>query len=300
MPIFNDKKFKMHVLAITTIFLWSFNYVFTRIAVRYYPPESFAFLRYAVASFTLLAYAFIKKVRPPVLRDVPLFFFGGAIGFAFYIYLFNTGTQFVAASVASFINSSAPVITVVFARIFLKEKISGLGWASAVCAFAGVGIITLSGGAEFNLGGLWILGGAMLFSGYSIFQRKLLLHYKPLEITTYCIIAGGIMLSVFAHRSLPYFLTAPPVQILAVVFTGVFPAAIAYVCWANALSHADKTNEVTNYLFILPILTTILGFIIINEVPGASVYIGGGVVILSVLGVNLQNKYKIQVESRDS
>ena len=288
MKVSIGNKTKMHVFASVTILLWSVNYVLTKIGVGYYAPESFAFLRYFVASCALLAYAAIKKMRPPPLRDVPVFIFGGAIGFAVYIYVFNTGSRLVTASVASFINSSSPVITAMLARIVLKEKIGAIGWVSVALAFIGVGVITLTTGGEagINAGALWICAAAVLISSYNIFQRKILLRYKPLEVTAYCIVAGGIMLTVFAPKAVPQFLSAPPLQIFTVFATGIFTAAAAYLLWAYALSLADKTSEVTNYMFLIPFITTFLGYVMIGEPPSVYAFIGGAIVLSGVFFLN--------------
>lgn len=215
-------------------------------------------------------------MRLPKIRDVPLFLLGGATGFAVYVYAINVGSKSLAASVVSLIVSASPIITALLARIFLREKMGFIGWVSVLCAFSGVGVITFfNGGFALGSGAIWICFAAILISIYNVYQRKLLLRYSPLEITTYCIIAGALLLSVFAPQSFPQLLSAAPVGIAAVVVLGVFSAGIAYTCWAYALKNAEKTSEVTNYMFVTPIMTTFLGFFLINEAPSISVYIGG-------------------------
>jgi len=228
-------------------------------------------------------------MRLPKLKDVPLFFLGGAIGFAVYVYLINEGSRTLTASVVSFLVSAAPVLTALLARMLLKEKIGVIGWVSVVCSFSGVGIITyFNGGLAFTSGTVWICLAVILISMYNIYQRKLLLRYTPLEITTYCIVAGAILLSVFAPRSFPQLADAQTTEIIAIIILGVFSASIAYLLWAYALSKAEKTSEVTNYMFVTPVLTTIFGFVLIGESPRFSVYIGGALVLLGVLLVNKQ------------
>jgi drug/metabolite transporter (DMT)-like permease len=126
----------------------------------------------------------------------------------------------------------------------------------------------------------------VLISVYNIYQRRLLLRYSPLEITTYCIVAGALLLFVFAPKSYSEFVNAPLIGIVSVFILGVFSAGIAYLGWAYALSKADKTSEVTNYMFVTPLLTTLLGFVLTSELPHFSVYIGGMLVLAGVVLVN--------------
>lgn len=285
------KKSKLtHIYAIITIVLWSLGYVMTRIAIQHFTPEAISFLRYFVAALALFIYALIKKPRLPKLNDIPMFFVGGAIGFAIYVYFINVGSKTLTASAVSFIISASPVITAILARIILGEKIGLIGWLSIFCAFAGVGVITFyNGGFTLNSGVIWICAAAVLISCYNIFQRKLMTRYSPLEITTYCIMAGAILLSVFAPQSFPQMKTASITQIITVLILGIFSGGVAYTCWAYALNKAKQTSEVTNYMFTTPVITTFLGFVLIGETPHASVYIGGILVLLGVFFINKRN-----------
>jgi drug/metabolite transporter (DMT)-like permease len=282
-----NKKNAMQIFAFITVSLWALGYVMTRIAVVFFTSESLSFLRYLIASVSLIAFAFIKKMQLPKLMDVPLFIFGGAIGFAVYVWLINEGSRTLTASAVSFIISSCPIITALLARFILKERIGVLGWVSILCAFSGISVITyFNGGFVFDSGIIWVCAATVLISVYNIFQRKLLLRYSPLEITTYCIVAGALLLSVFAPKSFSEIINAPFIGIVSVVILGVFSAGLAYLLWACALSKADKTSEVTNYMFITPILTTFLGFVLIRELPHFSIYIGGVLVLAGVILIN--------------
>jgi drug/metabolite transporter (DMT)-like permease len=282
-----SKKAAMHVFASLATVFWALGYVLTRIAVGHFSTEAIAFLRYAIAAVTLGTYAFYKKMRLPLLKDIPSFLAGGAFGFALYVYLINEGSRTLPASGVSFLISASPVMTALFARLFLKEKIGALGWLSIACAFLGIGVITYcNGGFALTSGVIWVCLAAVLISAYNVYQRRLFLRYSPLEVTTYCIVAGALLLSVFAPQSFPQLADASPVEIMALVILGVFSAGMAYLCWANALNRAGNTSEVTNYMFVTPIITTFLGFVLIRESPHISVYAGGMLVLAGVVLIN--------------
>ena len=90
------------------------------------------------------------------------------------------------------------------------------------------------------------------------------------------------MLCIFLPGSINKAIHAPLIQILYVLILGVFSSAIAYIAWAKAISLAEKTTYVSNYMFVTPFLTTILGFIMINEIPDKATILGG-IIILSGL-----------------
>ena len=282
-----SRKTAMHVFASLAVVQWAMAYIMTRIALMHFTVEAAAFFRYFVAAVSIFAVALIRKTRLPKLKDLPLFLAGGASGFAVYVYLLNTGSKSLEASVVSFIISASPIATALLARVFLCEKIGLIGWVSVCCAFSGVGVITVfKGGLSFTSGAVWICGSMLLISIYNILQRKLLQRYSPLEITAYCVIAGAGLLSVFAPQSFPQIFNVTAQGVISVVVLGVFSTSGGYLCWAYALSKADKTNEVMNYMFVTPIVTTLLGFLMINETPHYSVFIGGALVLAGVFLIN--------------
>ena len=56
------------------------------------------------------------------------------------------------------------------------------------------------------------------------------------------------------------------------------------------MSYAERTSEVTNFMFVTPLLSTIMGFIILHEVPNAGTFIGGVIIIISIVVFNLKGK----------
>ena len=70
---------------------------------------------------------------------------------------------------------------------------------------------------------------------------------------------------------------------LSAVYLGVIAGAAAYYLWGKALVLAERTSEVTNYLFINPLIAAIIGFLMLREMPGMGTLIGGIIIIVSVV-----------------
>jgi drug/metabolite transporter (DMT)-like permease len=82
--------------------------------------------------------------------------------------------------------------------------------------------------------------------------------------------------------------TASMEATLSVAYLGIFPAAIGYVLWAYSLSRAD-VSRVTSTLNLSPILSLVIAFLWLGEVPTVPALIGGlvtiaGVIVLNTLG----------------
>ena len=273
-----------HPYAIVTIVCWSLAFVLTRLALRHFTALPIGFMRYAIASFILL-YAVLKyKIPRPRVADLPLFILCGAAGFAFYIVAFNMGSVTVNAATSSIVISTAPIMTAFLARFVYKEKLQRIQWLAIGVEFVGIMILTaMRGGLIANEGIVWLLGAALSFCIYNLTLRKLVKRYTAIQVTAYSIFAGSIMLSIFAPQTAVQLWHAPVVAVLYVVAMGVFSSALAYVTWSKAFERARGVASVSNYMFLTPFLTTVLGFLMAGEVPDLATVVGGAVIMVGLL-----------------
>jgi drug/metabolite transporter (DMT)-like permease len=84
---------------------------------------------------------------------------------------------------------------------------------------------------------------------------------------------------------------APLASSLAVAYLGVFPAAIGYVLWSFALSRAD-VSRVTSTLNLSPILSFVIAFLALGEVPAPLSLVGGVITVAGVILLNTLGKAK--------
>ena len=282
-------KFKdsFHPYAMVTILFWSLAYVLTRLTLQYFSAFSLGFLRYLVASCALIAMAAAAKMQLPRKKDLPWFLAAGAIGFFFYMIAFNQGQATVTAATGSVVIATVPVITALFARFVYRETLKTFQWIAILVEFAGVAVLTLMNSTfSVNTGLLWLLMAALALSIYNLLQRKLTREYTALQASTYSILFGTCLLAIFAPISLREIGDAPAIQYLYLAVLGIGSSAIAYVSWAKAFSKAKRTSQVSNYMFVTPFLTSILGFVMAGEVPDRATLTGGSLILLGVLLFN--------------
>lgn len=286
--VLQTQKAKRIFFALLTIFLWASSYIAVRYAASVFSPYAMTFLRFFFSALTVLVMMPFYKVKKPALRDLPLFFFAALAAYSLYAFLMALGAKTVTASVASFITAFSPVLTPVFALLFLKEHMSRLRWISVGIGFLGV-LVMLFSDASFSIqsGVLWVLLSATLFSLYNIIQRKLLMRYTGFEVTAYATLLGALTLLPFLPTAVQEGRVAPIGASLVLLLLGVI-SAVAYIFWAMALKMANHTAEVTNFMFLTPVLTTILGFVLIGELPPVSTFFGGGLMLFALVLTNLE------------
>jgi drug/metabolite transporter (DMT)-like permease len=273
--------------ALITVLFWGSAFAGIRAGLHSYAPAQLALLRFLSASAVLSVYALITRMRLPALRDVPLVLLLGLLGFAFYNIALNIGELKIPSGPAAVLIQTLPIWTALAAIIFLGERLRLWGWAGIGVSFAGVVVIGLGKGSGFGLnwGAGLILLASLSASAYNIIQKSMLGRYRPVDITTWAIWAGTLMLLPFFPGLVGQVRAASLADTLAVVYLGIGPAALAYATWAIVLSRLPASRA-SSLLFAVPVVAFLVGWVWLGEAPGL-IDIAGGV--LAMGGVALVN-----------
>lgn len=287
-----DRKIKVNLLGFLTVILWASAFPISKVALTYYSPNTLGALRCATAAIFLIILGKKYKIGLPKKKDIPKFFISGGMGFAIYLFAFNTGVQTLTSATSSILVATTPVMTAIAASIIYKEKIKILGWIAIAIEFVGILVLTLWDGVfSVNKGIFWTLSAALAFCVYNLYQRKLsAAGYETLQITTYSMACGSILLFFFLPQGIPLMMAASLKQIFIILYLGVFPSAIAYFLWGKALVLAEKTSDVTNFIFVTPLLAVVMGFLILREIPSMGTLLGGIIIIVGLIIFNLKGR----------
>jgi drug/metabolite transporter (DMT)-like permease len=256
-----------------------------------YGPGELALLRFGTASGVLALYALITRMRLPARSDLPRIGLAGFLGISVYHVALNFGEVSVQAGAASMLIAAGPIFTALLSVIFLKERLSIIGWGGILLAFAGVSLIALGGGRglRFSPGALLILLAAAVAAAFSILSKLSFRRYTPLEFSCYSIWAGTLPLLIFLPGLLRCLPTAAPPATLAVLYLGIFPAAIAYVLWNQALARMPA-SLLSSFLYLSPVLASCIAWVWLGERPSLLTLAGGAIAILGVILVQTKGQ----------
>ncbi|EEM96011.1 DMT family transporter [Bacillus thuringiensis] len=282
----HNKKWDLRIICAHafTILIWGTAFPAIRMGLESYTPEHLTLLRLLIASFILLLFSFIYKLRLPDLKDIPAIFIFGALGFTIYHIALNYGEKTVNAGSASLIISVTPIFTAILTSVFLNEKMKLNGWIGGVMSFAGIALISFSQGdaIQLNSGGLFILLAAISESLFFVFQTSYLKKYGFLPFTIYTILSSTVCMLIFLPGVYQNILAAPLEVNLSVIYLGVFPTVLPYIALAYIISHAGA-SEATSSLYLTPITACFIAWIWLGEVPTLVSIIGGGITILGIV-----------------
>ena len=201
------------------------------------------------------------------------------------ILLFFYGLSISPLSLATVLNFTAPIFTVIFAVIFLKEKLTTYRLISLVLGFIGV-MCVLRPDLSLNLGGLLVLLSSLVWASSLIFIKKLTKTDSAVTISLY---AGvGMMPATFA-AAYPYLEEINFVQFLFILFIAV-SGTTAQTLLNSALKRGDLS-------FLLPldflrlIWSVLLGVALFGESTSVFLWLGGlFILVASTLIVTSERK----------
>ncbi len=281
--------YKTKFAIIIAIFLWASAFVGIRAGLHEYSPEGLALLRFIIASLCMGVIYYSTPQRSSIsTRDVCALMGVGALGIGLYNIMLNYGELSISSGVASFIISQGPLITAIFAMLFLGEQVSVSRLIGFLVSIIGVALITLGekSGFKWDVGLSYIIIATIAGALYSVLQKPFLKKYHAIEATTYIIWGATIFLSIHLPKLQHDLLHASLKTTLTVAYLGVFPAAIAYIAWAYVLANIPASRA-ASFFYFTPFVATLLGWLCLGEVPVWISLIGG---LLAVLGVWIVNQ----------
>ncbi len=282
---------KAMTLALTTILIWGSTFAAIRASLHGgYTAGHLVLVRYLVASavFLLLALWPGIRFRIPRKEDLLKICLLGWTGISLYHIGVTFGEKTVSAGTAGMLIGSAPIFTALIAVLFLRERLGLPGWLGLSVGFTGIILITVgSSGEAFAIseGALLVLMAAVATSVFFVFQKPLFARYRPLELTAYFTWVGTLPFLFFSPGVWDSVAGATLEANLSALYVGIFPAGVAYVTWATALS-LGNASSVSSTMYLEPVVAIFVAWMWLQEWPSTLSLIGGGVAILGVVVVN--------------
>jgi drug/metabolite transporter (DMT)-like permease len=269
--------------------LWAANFIVVKTAVAVLPPVGFTFLRFSLASITLLV---LLRWREGSMglprRDLIAICALGGLGFGVYQMLWTTGLTTIAAGDSALIIASTPVLVAFLAVAARSDVLTPGKLLGGIVSFAGVALVIASG-QGLSLGGSLAgeaitLLASVCWAFYTAFGAPFLRRYSPLRTTAWATVAGTIVLAPIAASQLSSVNAGEltPGVLGAVLYSGFLAAGVSNVIVSNGIRVVGPTRTAA-YQFLVPALAVVLAFLFLAEPIRVGQVIGGVVIIGGVL-----------------
>ncbi|PCR91527.1 DMT family transporter [Natrinema ejinorense] len=266
--------------------LWGFSFPAISVGLESLPPLLFAAVRYDIAAVILLTYAALRVDDwVPTRRNDLVAVVGGGVFLIGGNGLLFIGQQTVPSGVAAIIQGLVPIVTALWAIVLLGERLSPLGAVGAAIGFFGVGLVVqpdpsnlLGGDAA---GRLLVVGQVCSVALGGVLIQRAGPTIERASLVGWSMFVGGFVLHTvsFGAGEFPSPDVLVPTAVGAVVYLGVFATAIAFLIYFRVLEeHGAFEAALIGYL--VPIVATIAGVVLLDETVGTMTIAGFGLVVV--------------------
>jgi drug/metabolite transporter (DMT)-like permease len=262
---------------------WGGSFFFVKVALRELQPFTIVWLRVSLAAVILFTVARARGLRLPASFGTwAPFFLLAALNTALPFSLIVWGQKYIASGVASILNATTPIFTVLLAHVLTTDerlrpaKAAGvmIGFAGAFCMLAPE---LMQHFDWHGLGQLAVLGAAVSYSLAGIYGKRFKAS-PPIVTAALMLTCAGIMMTPLAlGLDAPWRLRPSPATVGAVLGIATVSTAAAYLLYFRILAAAGATNVMLVTLLI-PVSALLLGVGVLGETIQTSDYLGMGLI----------------------
>ena len=259
------------LLLIALSMLWGGSFYFAKVAVLEIAPLTLALGRVLIAGAVIAV--LVRPLGGAFPRDAGTwrsFTVLAALNNAIPFSLILWGQQYIPIGLASILNATSPLFTVVVAHwATADDKLTANRAFGLIAGFIGV-VVLIGPDLLSELGReVWaqlaLLAAAFFYALGAIYARRLRGHPPVTIAGGQLLMSGVLLLPVAVAVDRPW--TMAPVSsaaIWAMVSLAVFCTALAYLLYFRILSRAGATN-VLLVTFLIPISAIALGMLLLDE-----------------------------------
>ena len=280
------------ILTIGAAIFWGSTYPAIKLTLEYYNVFEISFLRAVFATFTLLVYLGVVGKRAFIIPRDPriliLLLVASSLGATGFWTLLNLSVFFLEPDTSSFLVALYPLMAIVLASIFLKDRMSIPRAIGVVLGIAGTYVIVAFGqgagikGAQPLVGVVISLIAALSWAGYMITtkvligktDRKSRISLSPEYVTfTTFIIAIIPTLVIALATSHPSNILGTQISGLGlVIYLGVLASGVAFVMFNIGIKRIGVSTAAINQL-LFPVVAIIVSYLILGElINGADIF----------------------------
>ncbi|MEM7294999.1 MAG: DMT family transporter [Pseudomonadota bacterium] len=268
------------ILLITLSILWGGSFFFAEIALKQLGPLTIVAARVAIGAGCLIVFLCFAGLRlPRDGRTWRQYFIMGGLNNALPFALIVWGQVHLTSGVASILNATTPLFTVLVAHAFTAdERITANKLTGVLVGIVGVAILMGSealsslGGAELPAQ-FAILGAAISYAFASVYGRRLRGQPTSVAATGMLCCSTVLLLPLAFVFESPLAVVPNSEVILSLLGLGLLSSSLAYLIYFRILELAGATNLMLVTLLV-PISALVLGVLILHESIPLSAYIG--------------------------
>ena len=282
----SSRPWRLYLLLVFVMFIWSTNFIATKMALREVPGlllSGFRILWAAIFLIPVYLWAVRKSGRTWTNSDGFKMAMLGIVGIGLNQMFFILGLARTTVSHAAFIFGTVPLAVLLMSRYFGIETISARKVWGILLALSGVAVLQARNAASVGpsiAGDLFILGSALTFACYIVFGKSNVQRFGPIIPTTIAFFAGAIALlpmTIYLGHDFD-FTKVTAYGWGGMLYMAIGSSVIASLLYYYVLGHLPA-SRVSSFSYLQPLMASTLGITLLGEHLTTSL-VSGGVLIL--------------------
>ncbi|APA86770.1 EamA family transporter [Paraburkholderia sprentiae WSM5005] len=281
------------LLALIVVIAWGVNFVVIKVGLHGVPPMLLGALRFSLAAVPAVFF-----VRRPQIAWRWLFAYGATISFGQFAFLFSAMYVGMPAGLASLVLQAQAFFTLMFAALFLHERLRLPNVAGLLIAAAGLAVIGLRGGHTMSLAGFVLtLCAACMWALGNIVTKKVG------KIDLVGLVVWGSLIPPLPFFAASFVFEGPreivaaltgisALSIFAIVYLAFIATLIGYGLWSRLLSRYPA-SQVAPFSLLVPIIGLASASLLLGEQLSAT-QVAGALLVLAGLAVNVFGGWLVQ------
>ena len=277
------------VMGIAFALMWSSAFTSARVIVAQASPLASLSLRFFISGLIGIMIAkWLGQSFDLTRNQWRATFIFGIFQNALYLGLNFVAMQTIAASLASIIASSMPLMVAFAGWIVFRDKLAPLALIGLIAGFVGVSLIMglrLSGGADL-MGLALCVAGALALTVATLSVRGASEGGNVMMVVGLQMIVGAVALGVASYFTEDIQVTMSASLIMAFVYTTLVPGLAATFVWFQLVNRIGAIKAAT-FHFLNPFFGVLIAAILLGEAMSLLDFVGVGIITAGILAVQL-------------
>jgi len=272
--------------------IWGSSFLWIKIAVQEIGPVTLVAFRVLFGAITgVLAVLFSRAQWPRRLSDWLNLSLLGIASMAIPFFLISWGEKTIDSAVASVLNATVPLFTIIIAHLFLHDdKMTLPRVIGLLIGFGGVLALLsedLSARAHSSaLGQLAVVVAAVFYAASSVHARRTTQHLPGMVRSAAPFLSASALMWIAAPVvEKPLHIPTLPITWAALLWLGILGAGVAQIMWYTLIHEIGPTRS-TFVTYTLPLGGVILGVVFLGEQLSWQLALGAALILASVVVVN--------------
>lgn len=266
---------RVYILLVLCVLFWSGNFIIGRYVNAQIDPFALALFRWICAALIMLPF-FIKsfsKIIFSLKKNFLMLNVLSILGVSAFNTILYIGLTHTTATNALLINSSIPILILIFSFLILKTPIIPKQFLGIIFSTLGVAYLILQGELnnllhlQLNIGDMWVIISSTIWALYSIMLRFKPKDLSDIEFFTTTVYIGLLWLFIaYMLHGNNFVQDSLHVKEFWWIFlyVALFASVLSFYFWQKGIS-AIGANKTGQFAHLMPLFGATLAYIFLGE-----------------------------------